>query len=101
MSQSSVYKSPCEDNKYAIDIKEESLDASAVTDIDTIKHDSCLFKIKDEIDSKDEPLERTDGYIFDLELRSPNHLKQDSSHMKVCLAKKLSYNLQLRLLCVL
>ena len=87
MSQSCVYKSPCEDNKYAIDIEEELLGASAATDIDSIKHDSCWFQIKDEIDIKDEPLERTDGYDFDLELRNPNHLKQDSSHSKVCAAK--------------
>ena len=84
MSQSFAYKSLCEDSKYSIYIKEELLDASAVTDIDSIKHDRCWLKIKEEIDIKDEPLERTNGYDFDLEFRRPNHLKQDSSHSKFC-----------------
>ena len=87
MSQSFVFNSPCEDDKYSIYIKDEPLDALADTGIDSIKHDNCWWKIKDEIDTKDEPLESIDGSDFDLERRSSGNFQLYSSNLKVCVVK--------------
>ena len=60
MSQSIVCDGLFGDSKYLINIKEEPLDASSVTDIDSIKQDSPYATIEDEIDIKEESLESID-----------------------------------------
>ena len=83
MSESIVCDRPNEDVKYLVDIKEEILDASSVTDIDSIKNDSPCAIVQDEVFVKEEPLE----CINESDLKSSDPLNINSSNLKVCCLK--------------
>ena len=76
--------SSCSTIKDDIDIKEEPLDAPSITNIDNIKPASPCSTIKDEIYIKEEPLERIDKFGLNVEVRSSDPLRSNSSNLKVC-----------------
>ena len=92
MNENIVYNSSCEDNKYLIDIKEEPLDASSVTDNGTIEHGSRRLIIQDGINVKEELLESMDESDFDFKMGLFNLLKLNS---QVC---GINYALEILLL---
>ena len=84
MSQNIVYDSSCEDTKYLITIKEETLDVPSVTDIDSIRHDGLCATIKDEIYIKEETLDNVDESDLNFEMKNSAPLKLNSSSLEVC-----------------